>query len=94
MMKGKRNKLSSSKTNIVVETIMPAFVDKRISTPHCIMELSMSEYNRMKKNSIHIFISKNINSLPITPPLIHKESQANINKQFRTKQIYAYKFIH
>jgi len=54
MMKGKRNKLSSSKTNLVEETIMPAFVDKRISTPHCIMELSMSEYNRMKKNSIHL----------------------------------------
>ena len=53
-MKGKRNKLSSSKTNLVVETIMPGFVDKRIKTLHYIMELSMSEYNRMKKNSIHL----------------------------------------
>ena len=53
-MKGKRYKLSSSKFEFVDKLILPAYIDKRISAPHCIMELSMREYNRMKMNAIHV----------------------------------------
>ena len=53
-MKGKRYKLSSSKLEFVDKLILPAYIDKQISTPHCIMELSMREYNQMKMNTIHV----------------------------------------
>ena len=53
-MKGKRSKLSSAKLEFVDKLIAPAYTDKRINNPHCIMELSLRDYCRIQKNAIHL----------------------------------------
>ena len=44
-MKGKRYKMSSAKLESVEKLIAPAYTDKGITNPHCIMELSLRDYS-------------------------------------------------
>ena len=53
-MKGVIHQLLMSKEAIVNSVVMPAYIDKYIIGPRCIMELSMRDWNRMKSNAIHL----------------------------------------
>ena len=64
-MKGKRTKISSTKLEFLDKLIAPAYTNKRINNPHCIMELSLRYYSRIQKNTIHLsgYNVKTVNNL-------------------------------
>ena len=47
-------KLEQSKDAIAENIIPPAYIDKHIDAPHCVMGLSIRHWNRMKDNSINL----------------------------------------
>ena len=53
-MKGKRYRLSSTKLQFVNRLIAPAYTNKQIGNPHCVIELSLREYSRIHKNIIYL----------------------------------------
>ena len=46
--------MSTAKLESVEKLIAPAYTDKGITNPHCIMELSLRDYSRIQMNTIHL----------------------------------------
>ena len=63
-----RYNLLKSKEVIVDNVIAPTYFDKYIKAPHCIMELSIRNWQCMRNNAIHVsdYMVNNVGKTKIT----------------------------